>query len=237
MSELPPEALLQARRPRPLLWALCWVGFYLFLTAAQYVCDWLPYTNGHSLQGLAGTMQSVALVVEIIRVVLFGAGLALATPILVMRVFRAESMAKVVICLTWLVPLVLLLAGWIPLEGLRSFHTYAVVRTAARDLQPVANAVRHFRKARGRLPASLGELVPDYLGSLPTPSMRAARDYRYYLDLWGGGARDWHLLMHIPDRHCSGGNWRVRYDEPGLARERAHRSKDGVEAGWTFKCK
>lgn len=235
MNELPPEVLLQPRRPRPLLWALCWVGFYLFLTVVLFLCDWIPYAEGPPMSYLDPVL-SVAGAIQLFRVSVFGAGLGLAAPILGMRMFRADSARRRIVYALWLTPLALILLGQKPMMELLGFRKHVATRMAARDAQPLVHAIRSYRTDHGEPPASLGDLVPDYMEVLPTPTIRAAMPYEYFVKIEERGPTQWFLRVPVADRVCSTGERIAEFNESTPFLEREHRTKDGLLSGWTFAC-
>lgn len=80
----------------------------------------------------------------------------------------------------------------------RNPHNIAV-REVAEQGAPLIDAIRRFETTRGTPPATLSELVPEYLPSIPTTGIRLAPEYEYRV---GSDARcdnPWMLSHSFPD--------------------------------------
>ncbi len=65
---------------------------------------------------------------------------------------------------------------------------------------PLVNAIKQFEVQRGHPPATLEDLVPDFLPEIPKTGMKAYPDYQYYVGKtarqWGGNP--WMLIVSTP---------------------------------------
>lgn len=77
---------------------------------------------------------------------------------------------------------VFLLVSWFLARGLVSIFSRvnpATVTRVAERSAPLVDAIRRFEAARGKPPAVLAELVPEFLPSIPGAGIRLAPEYEY----------------------------------------------------------
>jgi hypothetical protein len=163
----------RSKPPESLFWPLA----PLSLCFVSSVFAWLPVSEGPPSENLAGLSEGFRFMLFMLFVLSIPVAI-MSLPVIGWRALRARRGER----LDFLGPAIALILGPLGIlyqGAINSRIELAGLRAQPSRSRPLIEAIARYHDARKRYPDRLGDLVPDFLPSVPSTGMRGYPSYEY----------------------------------------------------------